>query len=155
MNLENAKRVLGLYYAVTEDELKSLYRDLCMRMHPDHNQSPNAHAEFVELQQAYALVKKNLPLLPKKAKPAPVGYTIFRIFSNEDGNTVQVPKGILGTQDVVLYFFWNEVERRVVIPKGTALPTTINIVGTRLHITFKEYEEEAHYASWPPLRKKS
>lgn len=116
MNLETAKRILGLSYALTEDELKSLYRKLCLELHPDVNKSPNAKYEFQELQVAYDYVKKNLPLLPPPPPPPMKGYKIYEIFKSKRG-TVSIPHDL--DEDILLHFFWLDRPYIIKIPLGT------------------------------------
>jgi DnaJ-class molecular chaperone len=37
----------------TQDEAKNVFKKLCFALHPDHNDSPTAGAEFIELKKQY------------------------------------------------------------------------------------------------------
>lgn len=45
--------VMGLTPSATLDDIKKAYRNKAKQLHPDRNSSPNAEAEFIELQEAY------------------------------------------------------------------------------------------------------
>lgn len=44
---------MGLPATATEEDIKRRYRELVMQVHPDVNDSPTAHEEFVKVQLAY------------------------------------------------------------------------------------------------------
>lgn len=45
--------ILGIGRGATADEIRSAYRKLARRLHPDVNKSPDAQARFSEVQEAY------------------------------------------------------------------------------------------------------
>jgi molecular chaperone DnaJ len=48
--------VLGLSKNATKDEIKSAYRKLAMKYHPDHDKSPDAAEKFKEVNEAYSVL---------------------------------------------------------------------------------------------------
>jgi hypothetical protein len=121
VDLKVAQEILGVQYQVTEEELKVIYRKLCLEKHPDVNKSPNAKEEFQNLQTAYVLIKNNLGLLPPSPKPLPKGFKIFEIFRSLTP-TVIMPDV---DEDVILFFIYEEIDHTIVIPKDTILPCQI------------------------------
>jgi curved DNA-binding protein CbpA len=65
--------ILGVSSSATDDELRTAYRHLAQRHHPDHNQgSPESAVRFAAIQEAYARVKL---LRASAAGPAPATET--------------------------------------------------------------------------------
>ncbi len=48
--------VLGLQKNASQDEIKSQYRKLALKFHPDRNKSPDAAEHFKEISEAYAVL---------------------------------------------------------------------------------------------------
>ena len=48
--------VLGLSKTATDDEIKSNYRKLAKKYHPDLNKEPGAEEKFKEVQEAYEVL---------------------------------------------------------------------------------------------------
>ncbi len=54
MNPRECYRILGLHPGATERQIKSAYRKLALRYHPDRNSDPGAEAKFGEIHEAYS-----------------------------------------------------------------------------------------------------
>jgi len=48
--------ILGIPIDSSDEEVKSAYRELAKKNHPDLNQNPNAQEKFVEIQEAYKTI---------------------------------------------------------------------------------------------------
>ena len=48
--------VLGLQKNALQTEIKSQYRKLALKFHPDRNKSPDAAEHFKEISEAYAVL---------------------------------------------------------------------------------------------------
>ena len=48
--------VLGISKSASSDEIKSQYRKLALKFHPDRNKSPDAQEHFKEISEAYAVL---------------------------------------------------------------------------------------------------
>ncbi len=51
--------VLGLQKNASQEEIKSQYRKLALKFHPDRNKSPDAAEHFKEVSEAYAVLSDN------------------------------------------------------------------------------------------------
>jgi len=49
--------ILGVSRNATDDELKKAYRNLAKLYHPDVNPSPDAHEKFIEISEAYEVLR--------------------------------------------------------------------------------------------------
>ena len=78
MNKKDYYEVLGLTKGATDAEIKSAFRKLAKKYHPDLNKEPDAEAKFKEVQEAYAVLSD-----PNKRKQ----YDQFghAAFANGDG----------------------------------------------------------------------
>lgn len=50
-------RILGVSTSASQEEIRSAYRKRSLEVHPDTNQSSDAHTDFIELQQAFQVLK--------------------------------------------------------------------------------------------------
>jgi curved DNA-binding protein CbpA len=75
--------ILNVKTTATSEEIKSAYRDLALKYHPDRNRDPVSSARFVEINEAYSVLSKphsralyDLRLTePKRSrKPVNTGY---------------------------------------------------------------------------------
>ena len=51
--------VLGVPRSASADELKSAYRNLARKYHPDVSDEPEAEEKFKEINEAYAILSDN------------------------------------------------------------------------------------------------
>ena len=65
--------VLGVSKNATEDEIKSAFRKLAKKYHPDINKDPDAPAKFKEAQEAYAVLSDK----DKRSKYDQFGHSAF------------------------------------------------------------------------------
>lgn len=69
----DAYEVLGISKSASADEIKSAYRKLARKYHPDLNKEPGAEEKFKEVQEAYDILSD----ANKKAKYDQFGYAAF------------------------------------------------------------------------------
>ena len=62
--------VIGVSKSASADEIKSQYRKLALKFHPDRNKSADAQEHFKEISEAYAVLS-DPDCLPKLPNPAP------------------------------------------------------------------------------------
>jgi hypothetical protein len=127
VDLSLAKRLLGIEYKVTESELKSIYRHLAIKLHPDTNKNAQAAEDFRNLNAAYQFMLRNLNALKTQPKPNPTCPKIFRTLDKT--KIIKVPKGSLEEDDLCVYFMDGSREYRTIFKKGMILPTRVKIEG--------------------------
>lgn len=60
MNRRQALKIIGLREDdITEDKLKKEYRAKILEFHPDKNKAPDAAAKFIEIQEAFSVLKES------------------------------------------------------------------------------------------------
>lgn len=74
--------VLGVSKSASADEIKSAYRKLARKYHPDLNKEPGAEEKFKEVQEAYDILSD----ADKKAKYDQFGYAAFDPQAGFGGN---------------------------------------------------------------------
>lgn len=75
MNLASSYHTLKLNPGATMEEVKKAYRAMALSLHPDHNQSPQAHRQFQRVHEAYLTIKAHLETKPpSKASGASQAY---------------------------------------------------------------------------------
>jgi hypothetical protein len=138
MDLSLAKRILGIDYRLSETELKSIYRQKAIILHPDTNKTPTAAEDFRNLNTAYQFLLKHLNALQSKPKDKPNCPIIYRTLDKNTKNCIVIPKGALKENDLCIYYIWRGNEYRTIFKKGMELPTTVKIEGIDLTLELKE-----------------
>jgi len=138
MNLQLAKQLLGIEYRVTIAELKTIYRQKAISLHPDVNKSSTASEDFRNLNTAYQFLTKNLNQLHPKPPPKPTCPIIYRVLPGKLVENVEVPYQALEEDDLCIHYKWKNMEYRTVFKKGLKLPARVKIDGIDLTIVLTE-----------------
>ena len=93
--------VLGVTKSSNPDEIKSQYRKLALKFHPDRNKSPDAQEHFKEISEAYAVLSDSSKrdLYDKHGHEGVDGrYSTEDIFRGAGGNFNDVFNDLFGGQ---------------------------------------------------------
>lgn len=55
--MKNHYSILGVPFKATQNEVVTAYKLLAKKYHPDKNPSPSAHERFIEIHEAYSVLK--------------------------------------------------------------------------------------------------
>lgn len=85
-NKRNAYDVLGIEPTATTEEIKTAYKAMVKRYHPDHNESKNAASQFRAVKKAYDILKDedkkaeyDANILPRAKKVLLVGFSVQQL----------------------------------------------------------------------------
>lgn len=85
-NKKNAYDVLGIEPTATSEEIKTAYKAMVKKYHPDHNNSKNAASQFRVVKKAYDILKDkekkaeyDANLLPRAKKVLLVGFSVQQL----------------------------------------------------------------------------
>jgi len=81
--LEEYYKILGLKKGAKEEEIKTAYRLLAKKYHPDLNDDPDAHEKFIEITEAYEILinkteLKGIKLTAQSRAEAERNYAYFK-----------------------------------------------------------------------------
>ena len=144
MSKRDYYEVLGVTRTATEDELKTAYRRLAKKYHPDVNKEPGAEDQFKEVTEAYTV-------LTDKQKRATYDRFGHAGMSGAGANPFEGFSGVGGFSDIFEQFFGGMAggtgstqQRRV--QKGADLKTTLvldfeeAIFGTEKEVIVNRYD---------------
>lgn len=85
-NKRNAYDVLGIEPTATAQEIKTAYKAMVKKYHPDHNESKNAASQFRAVKKAYDILKDeekkaeyDANILPRAKKVLLVGFSVQQL----------------------------------------------------------------------------
>ena len=120
-------KLLEIDEYATQEDIKSAYRKLAKKFHPDLGGS---HEKFLELQKAHDwLTQHHKPIKQPIPKKNTKGYDkIFRIFDKPPPWNVVIPiQYATLTEGLMLVCMYEGREFRVPFEAGTSFPKTIDI----------------------------
>jgi hypothetical protein len=147
MTVDECLRVLECDNTTTLDELKSKYRLLSKKYHPDLNQNIDPKL-FIRLTEAYDyLVGNYKPTKKRAADTAPPSNRFYRIWDGKHPMVIELPvSGVL--EETSIYCFIDNGEYRIRLEKGTVLPVELELTNIKFYPSFKVVIKEEK--SWKP-----
>lgn len=147
-------RILEFNYPVGKAEIKTRYRELAKRYHPDVCKHPGATEQFKLISNAYQELMKIAPESPPPPpKPKPrkkqekAKQTIFRVLNSEQKSkihTVYYPADVIekGTK---FFFMYRGIEFSIVSVMDYVLPTSIKAFVASDNLTIQIVKEPQYY----------
>lgn len=133
-NKRDYYEVLGIPKTATKDEIKSAYRKLAKKYHPDVNKSPDAPEKFKEVQEAYDVLYDD----QKRAQYDQFGFAAFEQGGSQGGPYGQgFSSGGFGDMDLgdIFSSFFGGGRRR---QRSSASPQKGDDNLTRIRISFMD-----------------
>lgn len=123
MTRDQALNILECSAHASQDDIKTAYRKLSKKYHPDLNPGNSSHDMFVRVKSAFDFLNSNNKGYSKPVdKSAPKYYRIL----TDLGGHISLPLKTI-EQETIIYCMYKDSEFRITLPKGMILPTQINI----------------------------
>ena len=134
LRLKEGYRIFGIDESSSKEDIKSNFRRLAKKYHPDHNKNNNATDQFEKLKLWYDYLLAN-----HVQKVVFKGIKLFRVLSQVSKNEylIEIPRGSTEIDDVKIIFMIGSKEYSIVVIKGSKVPLTFH--GCGLNVRIVEY----------------
>lgn len=140
MNREQALHILECSTTSTQDEIKSSFRRLSKKYHPDINKAVNAQEMFVRVKTAYDVVSRSAPSSHKPSHAYGSITKYYRIMDSLD-MPINLPLTRID-KDIIVYCMHEGKEFRVFLKEGTQLPIKIQVNNVYKHPFFMTFRSD-------------